>query len=114
MNFARTIFGRGLDVVEFLLNTAGLVACWYVAWRLVNAGRGFLSAGGPPPIVLRLLEFNHTAHDIAVVAVSVFTTPGLSGMAADWAGGSLALIVAAILAFSAAEGTWWLLRRIGR
>lgn len=80
-------------------NLVGLVACWGFALYFYSAGRSALAAGGHPPLAL------HAILDAAVQTATLYRM-------LDWASGLVELGLAGVLAVSAAEGTWWLARRL--
>lgn len=98
--FRGSLFSRTLAAAEIAMNAAALVACWYVAARLLSWGRASLRAAGDPPASL--------------AAAWEMVGPDLPARALDLGGAAAALAASAVLGYSAAEGTWWLLRRLAR
>lgn len=101
MERAKQVLARLLRVVEIEFDAAALAVCWWVSWRLLEVGRSSLEVGGSLP---RGLE----------AAVAVALGADALSRVGSWAWGGACLVIAAVLAWSAAEGTWSLLRRIAR
>lgn len=96
----RAYFGRSLDAAECAFHAICAIACWWATLTCLGIGRSNLTAAGLPP---------RTAPTILALA----TSPDLANRLYGWSVGSVALVVSAVLAVSAVEGTWWVLRRIG-
>lgn len=101
MQRIREALARVSSCTETILSAVALAACWWAALWLLSSGRSALSAAGHPP----------TAIDQAVAAVS---DPNLLERLGNWGWGAVCIAVAGALALSAAEGTWWLFRRVSR
>ena len=92
---------RPAETFENWMNAAALIICWFAALRFAWVGRAELGAGGAFPDGIR-------------AACDAILDPGTLDRAMHWAWGALSIGVAGALALSAAEGTWWLARRISR
>ena len=101
MRMSDGALSRGAGIAGTVLSGVALLSCWAAAAMLVRFGRAALAAGGMPPAALQ-------------AAVEAAMSPDLPGRLLHWAEGACALGAAAALALSAAEGTWWLSRRLSR
>lgn len=101
MHRAKRFLQSVLDLAAIEFNAAALGLCWWATWRLAGTGRSAIEAAGQLPLAL----------DSALAAA---LAPDAIPRVGSLALGVLCLVVAAVLAVSAAEGTWRLLRRIAR
>jgi hypothetical protein len=96
--FLRSAAGA-LGPFETWCNAVALALCWIGALCLFVSGHAALMAGGRPPLRMQ-------------AAIDAVMSPALPDRLASWGWGVLAMGFAGALVLSAAEGTWWMARRV--
>ena len=89
-----------LNVVEWEANAILLAAAWWVTWMLGSRGIEAVRIAGRPPISLEGAQW--LASDPQIIERLLL-----------WGEAFVVIPTAAVVAVSAAQGTWWLLRRLG-
>lgn len=87
--------------METWLNGVALAACWIAVVILPFAGFNNLAAGGPLPHGIQAAMAAATAGDAPARLVR-------------WMWGITEITAAVVFALSAAEGSWWMARRLCR
>lgn len=99
MNSHRATLAMVFQQCETWGNALALLLCWGAAIHFLAAGRAALAAGGYPPLAPHAL-------------LAAVMAPGAAYRVLDWTAGAAEIGLAGVLALSAAEGSWWLLRRV--
>ncbi len=107
----RNATSRALEGAEVVFNVIALAFCWTFALRLVGLYRHLMSASQSMRSDMTISLHAGDLHSISVDLVATAMAPGFVVHLVDFGGAVLAAVVAAVLLFSAAEGTWWLIRK---
>ena len=99
----RRIVSVVLDTIEIAAHAIGLAVCWSAALWLLHYGEAAWAEAA-------LSTVPRTVAGVAALAAMPDTPARIGALALAVP----SLVAAAILGFSAADGTWWLGRRLAR